>query len=129
MKSVKSYQCDRHQLNFLTEDSIKQHYLDEHRRVPNKFFTKPIDMKIFQRRVWNSIWNKRETLEDMGTFSLYHCKDHKIFTFYRSKMDKHIAEHENHPKEMVIPIPGNQLFYFVRTMRHIYAKKTSIELM
>ena len=75
MKSVKSYQCDRHQLNFLTEDSIKQHYLDEHRRVPNKFFTKPIDMKIFQRRVWNSIWNKRETLEDMV---LFHCTTVKI---------------------------------------------------
>ena len=129
MKSVKSYCCARHQINFNSEEGIKQHFREEHRRVPNRFLIKPIDMKIFQRRVWNSIWKKREKLEDMGTFPLYHCKDHKIFTFYRSKMDKHIAEHENHPKEMVIPIPGNQLFYFVRTMRHIYAKKTSIELM
>ena len=129
MKAVKSYRCSRHRMSFHSEDEIEKHYRENHRKMPNQYRVEPVDMNLMKRAVWAFVWMRQDKFADMGKMNAYYCRTHRFFTYNKALMEKHQTEHENHPGEVIFPIPSKLIYWYQIWMKRIYENKSCFELM
>lgn len=131
VKSVKTYNCSRHHMSFFTKTAIKQHFLECHRRQPNLFLTKPMDMKFFKRLLMKQLWDKSHQMENIGTVKLYYCSEHQMYTFIRKTIENHyLASHHANPQNLVcLDYPLKIIIAYKKYMYALFNNKTNVELM